>query len=111
VIEHSRAPGSAAFALFALLSLFGFSSAARAQDCDRACLGGLMTQFIAALVAHDPSGLPLADNVRYTEDSRNARLGEGIWQSVTAIPKACAWAISRTAARPSPPKLIAWKTA
>lgn len=84
MIEHSRGPGSAAVALFALLSLFGFTPAARAQECDRACLRELMTQFIDALVAHDASTLPLADNVRYTEDSRNARLGEGIWQSVTA---------------------------
>src|SRR6187402_2810807 len=56
----------------------------RAQQCDRACLTGMMTQFINALVAHDSSKLPLADNVRYTEDSRNARLGDGIWKSVTA---------------------------
>jgi hypothetical protein len=44
----------------------------------------MLTEFIDALVAHDPAPLPLADNVRYTEDSRNAALGEGIWQSVTA---------------------------
>jgi hypothetical protein len=44
----------------------------------------MMTQFIDALVAHDPSKLPLADNVRYTEDSRVAQLGRGLWQSVTA---------------------------
>jgi hypothetical protein len=55
-----------------------------AQQCDRACLTGMMTQFVNALVAHDSSKLPLADNVRYTEDSRNARLGDGIWKSVTA---------------------------
>jgi hypothetical protein len=55
-----------------------------AQQCDRACLTGMMTQFVNALVAHDYSKLPVADNVRYTEDSRNARLGEGIWKSVTA---------------------------
>ena len=56
----------------------------RAQQCDRACLTGMMTQFINALVAHDPSTLPLATPVRYTEDSRNAQLGQGIWRSVTA---------------------------
>lgn len=44
----------------------------------------MMTQFIDALVAHDSSRLPLADNARYTEDSRDAKLGKGIWQSVTA---------------------------
>jgi hypothetical protein len=55
-----------------------------AQTWDRACLTGLMTQFIDALVAHDPSKLPMAEGARYTEDSRNARLGDGIWKSVTA---------------------------
>jgi hypothetical protein len=44
----------------------------------------MMTQFINALVAHDSSKLPLTDKVRYTEDSRDARLGEGMWKSVTA---------------------------
>lgn len=82
--EHSRKLGGAAVAVCGLLLLFGFSPAVRAQDCDRACLTGLMTQYIDALVAHDASGLPLAANARYTEDSRNARLGEGIWQSITA---------------------------
>jgi hypothetical protein len=43
-----------------------------------------MTQFVDAVVAHDPSRLPLAKEVKYTEDSRTARLGEGIWKSVTA---------------------------
>src|SRR5690606_23333158 len=57
---------------------------AAAQECDRECLAGLMTQFIDALVAHDHSRLPLAENVRYTEDSRRAELGQGVWQSVTA---------------------------
>ena len=56
----------------------------QAQQCDRACLTGMMTQFINAIVAHDSSTLPLTGNVRYTEDSRNARLGEGLWKSVTA---------------------------
>ena len=74
-----------------LITLSGMLSAlslspptVRAQQCDRACLSGMMTQFIDALVAHDPSPLPLATPVRYTEDSRNAQLGQGIWRSVTA---------------------------
>jgi hypothetical protein len=59
-------------------------STALAQQCDRACLTGLMTQYVDALVAHDSAKLPLAKDVKYTEDSRNARLGDGIWKSVTA---------------------------
>jgi hypothetical protein len=71
--------------LFAILCVLTLSPpSAHAQTCDRACLTGMMTQFIDALVAHDPSRLPLAEGARYTEDSRNARLGEGIWTSVTA---------------------------
>ena len=69
-------------ALSAMLSLS--PSTVLAQQCDRACLTGMMTQFINGLVAHDSSKLPLAANVRYTEDSRNAQLGQGVWQSVTA---------------------------
>jgi len=79
-LMHARIVGI----LGTLLVLSLAPSSALAQQCDRACLAGLMTQFIDALVAHDASGLPMADEIRYTEDSRNARLGEGIWQSVTA---------------------------
>ena len=67
-----------------VVALFALSSPALAQDCDRACLTDLMTQFIDALVAHDHERLPLTESPRYTEDSRNARLGEGIWQSITS---------------------------
>ena len=72
-------------ALSAILSVLSLAPpTVLAQTCDRACLTGMMTQFINALVAHDSSKLPLTDKVRYTEDSRDARLGEGIWKSVTA---------------------------
>lgn len=67
-------------ALLSVLSLL--PTPAFAQQCNRACLTGLMTQFIAALGAHDPTKLPLTENVRYTEDSRNAKLGEGLWKTV-----------------------------
>jgi hypothetical protein len=67
------------------LILLGFSvHSTQAQECDRDCLKGMITQYIDALVAHDPSRLPLADNVRFTEDSKVLKPGEGLWQSVTA---------------------------
>ncbi len=72
-------------ALSAMLFVLSLSPPTlHAQACDRACLTGMMTQFINAVVAHDSSTLPLAGTVRYTEDSRNAQLGVGIWKSVTA---------------------------
>lgn len=72
----------AAFASVFLICLSTTASAA--ETCDRACLTGLMTQYIDALVAHDPSKLPLADNAKITEDSKTIKLGEGIWKTATA---------------------------
>ncbi|MEO5706487.1 MAG: hypothetical protein ABIT10_09280 [Alteraurantiacibacter sp.] len=71
---------AAALAVFMVLCA---PSVASAQDCDRACLGGLVTQYIDALLAHDASTLPLAEGVRVTEDGNPAQLGQGLWQSVT----------------------------
>ncbi|MBN8831044.1 MAG: hypothetical protein J0G94_10575 [Sphingomonadales bacterium] len=69
-------------ASLACLALFALSAApASAQTCDRACLTGLVTTYIDALAARDPSRLPLAaPQVKYTEDSKAAKLGEGVWK-------------------------------
>jgi len=83
MVGRDRMPaGAIAVALF-VLSLFAASPAA-AQQCDRTCLAGLLTRYVDALVARDPSGLPLASKVRFTEDGRELQLGEGLWQTVTA---------------------------
>jgi hypothetical protein len=44
--------------------LAAMTLSAQAADCDRACMKGLLTQYIDALVAHDPSKLPLAATVK-----------------------------------------------
>jgi len=54
---------------------------ARAGDCDRTCLNGFVDQYMAAVAAHDPSKLPTAANVRYTENNVEMKLGEGLWQT------------------------------
>jgi hypothetical protein len=83
--KHRRGLRATLIALSGMLSVLTLAPpTVLAQQCDRACLTGLMTQFINALVAHDPSTLPIAATVKYTEDSRNAQLGQGIWKSVTA---------------------------
>jgi len=56
-----------------------------ATDCDRACLEGLSTQYLAALVAHNPRSLPLAADVRYTENDQVMDVGDGFWGTATAI--------------------------
>jgi hypothetical protein len=40
-----------------------------AATCDRECLRGKVTQLLYAFLKHDVSGLPVADNVRVTEDA------------------------------------------
>jgi hypothetical protein len=55
-------------------------------DCDRACLNGLVDDFLAALVAHDPSPLPLAREVKYTENGQRLRPGDGIWGTASSLP-------------------------
>ena len=67
-----------------LLAFIGFTTTpVLAQDCDRACMTGLLTGYIDALVANDPSKLSMVDNYRYTENSKAVKFGEGLWQSVT----------------------------
>jgi hypothetical protein len=72
--------------LAALLSLaFGTSSTAvAAENCDRTCLAGLITTYVDAMIAHDTSKLPLAENPKVTENSKAIKLGEGLWKTATA---------------------------
>jgi hypothetical protein len=60
-------------------------TAAASADCDRACLNGIMDQYLAAMVAHDPSKLPLAKNVKFTEDGVRLDLGDGLWATASSI--------------------------
>ena len=47
--------------------------------CDRACLNALINQYLAALVTHDPSRLPLAETCKFTENGQTLKLGDGLW--------------------------------
>jgi hypothetical protein len=55
--------------------------------CERACLTSMVDKYLAALVAHDPSQLPLARVVRFTENGQELRLGDGLWGTATAAGK------------------------
>jgi hypothetical protein len=77
-----------AIVILSLLLFTGFSAiagAATPASCDRACLGGFVTQYLNAILAHKPDSLPLAANVRFTEDCKELKLGEGIWKSTTRL--------------------------
>ena len=46
-------------------------------NCDRACLEGVISQYLAAVVAHDPKRLPLSEDVVYTENDQVLKVGDG----------------------------------
>jgi hypothetical protein len=68
-----------------LVFLMSFAIEAHAADCDRACLKDMMTTYLNALVARDPSKAPIAANVRFTEDSKDLKVGEGFWKTATKV--------------------------
>jgi hypothetical protein len=47
--------------------------------CDRACLQGFVDRYLDAWIARDPKQLPLAPNVKYTENGQRLGLGDGSW--------------------------------
>ena len=53
--------------------------------CDRECLNRFADQFLASLVAHDPSKAPLAKHVTYTEDGARLEPGDGLWATASGI--------------------------
>jgi len=66
-------------------SLMMRDRAVNAKECDRACLSGFAQRYMSALVAHDPTALPWAPAVRYTENSVPMMIGDGEWGSVTGV--------------------------
>jgi hypothetical protein len=70
--------------LAGMLLLAGASSAQAAAPCDRACLEGFVDRYFDALLAHDPSRVPLAPGVRYTEDGQQLAIGDGLWRTMHA---------------------------
>lgn len=70
----------AAAVLAAAIPQFTYAQAA-ASACDSACLRGYVDLWFEALSARDPSKLPLADNVKFTENGRVLNVGQGFWHT------------------------------
>src|SRR5580692_811959 len=62
------------------------SSAANAAQCDRACLGKTVDTYIAAMVAHDPSQVAFAKDVKFVENTVPMKPGEGLWKTASEGP-------------------------
>jgi hypothetical protein len=74
-----------AASLVILAGLVVLTQPAAAKTCDRDCLRGFITQYLNTMVAHNPGALPVAANVRFTENSRVMELGDGLWQTVSDL--------------------------
>jgi hypothetical protein len=61
------------------------SDAPQGAACDRACLDGIAEQYLAAMVAHDPSKAPLAPGARYTENGVELPLPDGLWRTAQSV--------------------------
>jgi len=60
--------------------------AAVGSPCDRSCLIGMVDRYLAAMVKHDPAGLPLGGSVKYTENPATIQLGDGLWVGASEGP-------------------------
>jgi hypothetical protein len=78
-----------ASALTTLLAIAALGTVAAGQrgaaaGCNRDCLTNISEQYIAALLAKDPSKAPLATNVRWTDNGQELPIGQdGFWNSVS----------------------------
>jgi hypothetical protein len=56
-----------------------------AKACDRACLGDLVTKYLKDMAARNPAALPVAPNVRFTENGDVMKLGDGLWKTASGL--------------------------
>ena len=58
---------------------------AAADTCDRECLRGFITQYLDAMISHNPKAVPTAAAARFTEDTKTLSLGEGLWKGASKV--------------------------
>lgn len=85
--EIKRSKGAVWLSLLPI-AYFAFGPGDAYAVCTRQELNGFVDDYFRALAAHDPSSLPLADNVRYTENGIDVALGQGIWQTAGPVQSA-----------------------
>lgn len=74
----------AAVAICAALSAIRAQPAA-AKSCDRVCLGNLVTQYLKAMAGHNPGALPVTKDVRFTQNGKVLKLGQGFWRNASGF--------------------------
>jgi hypothetical protein len=56
-----------------------------AEACGRDCLRGFITQYLDAMISHNPKAVPTAPTARFTEDTKTLPLGEGLWKGASKV--------------------------
>jgi hypothetical protein len=70
--------------LFFILSTLATLESFAEDRCDRACLESFADRYIDAMVKHDPSSVPLTDNVKFTENGVELKVGDALWNTASA---------------------------
>lgn len=68
----------------AFLALTSGTAFAQSDTCDRTCLEGFVDRYFDAVAANEPSRVPLARNVRFTENAQLLAIGDGLWNTMKA---------------------------
>jgi hypothetical protein len=79
-------PDMPTFAKLGIIGVISTTCFGASRHCDRACVIALTDQYLAALVKHDPAGLPLSRGVRFTKNTAEIRIGDGLWVGASEAP-------------------------
>jgi hypothetical protein len=60
-------------------------SSTKKNEYSRSTLEFFINQYLEALAKNDPSGLPLANKVKYVENNQELKVGDGTWKTVTGL--------------------------
>jgi hypothetical protein len=76
----------------ALLVATGFAARSTSAEslpapvtCERACLYGVLDNYLAALKTHDPSRVRWAARPKVTENNVELRVGDGLWGTISGL--------------------------
>jgi hypothetical protein len=86
--ETLRRLAKAVAPLVALIGILAIAQLAQGApgQCNRSCLKNTADKYLAALVAHDPSQVSLAPNVKFVENTVPMHPGDGLWKTASAVP-------------------------
>jgi hypothetical protein len=79
-------PNMRTFAKLGIIAVISAACFGASKHCDRGCMIALTDQYLAALVRHDPAGLPFSRGVRFTENTAEIRIGDGLWVGASEAP-------------------------